>query len=132
MSENRSPHTGHVTVTNGANGDGSGRAKDGRFKAGNQFAVGHRPSPYRAYTDAIRDAVSPEDLHRIMAVLRDQALQGNVRAAQVVLDRLTGKVRESVSIKIDDALPPRVFLDIDDDQDLREYLEGRYPDRYGS
>ena len=109
----------------------SGRAKDGRFAKDNQFAVGQRDTPLRAYTDAIRDAVSPEDLRKIVAVIREQALQGNLRAAQIVLDRLTGKVRDAVHVKVDHALPDPFSLSIEDDPELRDYLKSRHPDRYG-
>ncbi len=120
-----------MTVDNGGNGDGSCRAKDGRFKAGNQFARGRRPSPYRAYEDAIRDAVSPDALHRIVAVIREKALQGDLQAAELLITRLCGKTRKANDIKINDSLPSKHSLDYEDEE-TRDYLKTRYPDRYGA
>ena len=119
-----------MTVTNGVNGGCFGRAENGRFASGNKFARGRRPSPYRAYADAIRDAVTPDDLRRIVAVVREKALQGSLHAAEILLNRLAGKVRKSVNIKIDDSLPQKHSLDYEDEE-TRDYLKTRYPDRYG-
>lgn len=76
------------------NPDGpNGRGARGRFGPGNQAAKG-RPNPHAKRVSELRsaflEAVTPDDIREVVAALKAQALEGNVQAARVLLDRVLG------------------------------------------
>lgn len=78
-----------------SNGGSSERGRDGRFAKGNPGGPGNpRVRTLAAHQAAVREAVSPADLGRVLHRLRDLALDGDVAAARVLLERVVGKVRQ--------------------------------------
>jgi len=74
--------------------DGSnGRDHQGRFGPGNQASKG-RSNPHAKRVAELRsaflEAVTPDDIREVVAALKAQALEGNVQAARVLLDRVLG------------------------------------------
>jgi len=79
--------------------------------ASGRFAPGTRGGPgsgqgrrIAAYRDAVRDAVEPEQLARVVEVLLGRALDGDIPAARELLDRVLGRPRPA-SEPVDLALP---------------------------
>jgi hypothetical protein len=72
----------------------------GRFVKGNPGGPG---SPYQGHVDtlirAARDAVEPDVFAGIMRKMASLALQGNVKAAHFVFDRLVGRATEHVKVE---------------------------------
>ena len=107
-----------VTATNG-------RTATGQFGSGNRFASGHRHQTHvatlrRAFTDALR----PDDILQLVAKLMELALEGDVTAIRLILDRALGRVQSpDSSADIDDALDVENSI-----QSVLRQLAGRYPD----
>ena len=63
----------------------------GRFVQGNAGGPGN---PYARqvaeHRKALMDAVTPNDVKRVVRVLIDKALSGDIQAARILLDRLLG------------------------------------------
>ncbi|MBL8860702.1 MAG: hypothetical protein JNK02_01720 [Planctomycetes bacterium] len=83
---------------------GDGRAGNGQFAAGNPGGPGN---PYARQVAALRAAmlaaVSPEDLHAVVAKLVDLAKGGNVPAIREVLDRTLGKpIEADLLVRLED------------------------------
>ena len=76
-------------------GGSNGRDSRGRFTQGNPGGPGNpnfrRIAEYRA---SIARACSPEDLEAVIQKLVEQAREGNIPAARVLLDRVVGRPRE--------------------------------------
>ncbi len=71
-----------------------GRGPDGRFKAGWKGGPGNPHVRRLAYLQAaVHDAIDPRVLHGIVRKLAVRALEGDVGAAKVVLERVCGKPR---------------------------------------
>jgi hypothetical protein len=60
------------------------------------------------------EALDPSDVRRILQTLRDLALEGDVNAARLVLDRLLGKAREAA---------PNLSLDLPDLRNTEQVAE---------
>lgn len=73
-----------------------GRDRKGRFAPGATPGPG-REKGRREHRQALYDAVSPDDVARVVKTLRDLALAGDVAAARVLLDRLLGRPREEAA-----------------------------------
>lgn len=80
----------------------NGRDSQGRFGPGNQAAKG-RSNPHAARVAELRsallEAVTPDDVREVVASLKAQALDGNVQAARVLLDRVLGPV-EAIDVEL--------------------------------
>ena len=78
------------------NGD-NGRDASGRFVAGNPGGPGN---PHARQVGQLRsaliEAVTDKDIERIFATLVRRAIEGDVRAAKEVLDRVLGRPQEAV------------------------------------
>ena len=72
-------------------GGNGGRGVDGKFAPGNRFGQGRPPGRTAELRDAMRDAVSLDDIQAIVRVLVAQARGGDVQAAREVLDRCCGR-----------------------------------------
>ena len=78
----------------------------GKFKPGNTAARGHGgPRDRAALVDALRGAITPEEVAQLARVMLRRALRGDVRAAGLLLDRVLGRC------------PIRVFSPLDEDAD---------------
>jgi hypothetical protein len=84
----------------------TGRDKTGRFVKGCKPGPGN-PQVRRLaeHTAAIRSAITGDDLVAVLHKLRDQALEGDVAAARVLLDRIAGTPRTEREPAIDIDLP---------------------------
>lgn len=79
-----------------ANG-ASGRGHDGKFSDGNRHSVGRGNPNIKQLSKlqrAVRGAVTPRKLKRVLESLYDAALAGDQAAAKVWLERVVGKPRE--------------------------------------
>ncbi|MBK8978281.1 MAG: hypothetical protein IPM29_20445 [Planctomycetes bacterium] len=82
----------------------SERDQRGPFRRGNRGGPG-KPHPRRAAEDqrAIREAIAPADLARVLVALRDLALDAaasgadRIAAARALLDRVAGRPREAAA-----------------------------------
>lgn len=63
----------------------------GRFAKGNKAAVG-RPAPRRELTMAFLGAVTRQEVIDLARKLLEDAMEGNMQAAKMLLDRLLGPV----------------------------------------
>src|SRR5262245_241965 len=83
-------------------GENGERDNQGRFLPGWSGGPGR---PARAveesYAEAFRRAVTPEDLAKIASKLRDRALEGDVPAARLILDR-TAPAEQIVNQRIEE------------------------------
>lgn len=80
-----------MAVSNGENGE---RDAQGRFRAGNPGGPGNpQIRQLAAHQEAVRSALTPSDLKAVLKKLHGLALEGDVAAARVVLDRVVGKSR---------------------------------------
>ena len=81
-------------MTDKPNDTGSGRDEKGRFVAGNPGGPGG--SRRRAFTmrRAVEEAVSTEHLQAIVRRALRMALEGNLSATRLVLDRVCGRVAD--------------------------------------
>ena len=81
----------NMTDSNGAN---DGRDSQGRFQAGNPGGPGNpQVRQLAAHQAAVREALTPSDLKAVLKKLHGLAMDGDVAAARVVLDRVVGKSR---------------------------------------
>lgn len=75
------------------------RDKRGRFTAGNKAAKGN---PYARKAAEMRSAlyssVSREDVCRIAAALKKQAIKGDLKAISLLLDRLLGPAQVGIDL----------------------------------
>jgi tetrahydromethanopterin S-methyltransferase subunit H len=74
-------------------------AKTGRFTAGNKAARGN---PYTRKAAAMRKAlynsVTADDMRRIVDVLKEQALAGDLKAITVLFDRILGTAQTGIDL----------------------------------
>ena len=84
-------------------------AMEGRDPTTGRFVPGWRGGPGRgrgrmtALQEALRDAVEPEDIAAIARKLLHMALDGDVAAARLLLDRTLGLPHASVSVDVCEA-----------------------------
>jgi hypothetical protein len=72
--------------------DDNGRHPNGRFGPGNRFASGNpHARKVAALRTALMNAVTEEDLQKIVAALVEAAKGGDIHAAREILDRVLGK-----------------------------------------
>jgi hypothetical protein len=73
-------------------GTGIGRVEGGLFAKGNKLAHGN-PQAKRAHDlrKAAREAVSTEDIQRLMAKYLQMGLEGDIQAGRIVLEYTVGK-----------------------------------------
>lgn len=85
----------------------SHRNDDGRFAPGNRGGPGRPRSKGDDLRRAAEDAITPEHVAAIIRKATAQALQGNLTAARLVLERTCGRPREAPpeGTPIDMALP---------------------------
>lgn len=63
----------------------------GRFTKGNSGGPGRPPAAsVHEHRAALVNAVTPNDVKRVVRVLLDKALSGDIQAARILLDRLLG------------------------------------------
>jgi hypothetical protein len=75
-------------TNNGTNG----RDPDtGRFEHGNNFGKGRPPGRVNIMRDAMRAAITDDDIHTVMRALVDAAKAGDIAAAREVLNRAVGR-----------------------------------------
>lgn len=68
-----------------------------RPRGGARAGAGRKPDPYKHIWDrAIKEGVTPERAAAIIESLVMEASTGNVQAANVLLDRMLGKVPQAV------------------------------------
>ena len=78
---------------------------DGNFCVGNKAAEGKRgKSTRQKLAQAFREASTPEDIQKLYKKLLKLALKGNMRACEILLDRLLGKPEAHDELKIDGAV----------------------------
>lgn len=70
----------------------AGRGANGRFTKGNKYATGRKVTALRR---ALLDAVTPEDIQAVVAVLIDKAKEGDLHAISLLFDRCIGKAMSS-------------------------------------
>lgn len=77
----------------------NGRGPDGRFARGNFHGGGnpHARAVNKLRTTILK-ATNEDDVREIWAKLIEMAKEGNLKAAQYVLDRLIGKPKETVEV----------------------------------
>jgi hypothetical protein len=73
-----------------------------------------RPAGSLEHRTACLEALDPSDVRRILQTLRDLALEGDVNAARLVLDRVLGKAREAA---------PNLSLDLPDLRNTEQVAE---------
>ena len=73
--------------------DRNNRTRRGTFAPGNKGGPG-REAGRREHRAAIYQACSPEDVGKVIRKLVEQALEGDVGAAALLLNRVLGKPRE--------------------------------------
>lgn len=73
----------------------AGRDPQGRFAAGNAGGPGRRPGRSNEFRQAVEQAVSPDHVAAIMRRLVRKALEGDITASRLVLERMCGKPAES-------------------------------------
>jgi len=84
-----------VTDSNGENG---ARDAQGRFRTGNAGGPGNpKVRQLAAHQAAVREALTPDDLRAVIRKLHELAIDGDVSAARVVLDRVVGKSKHEVA-----------------------------------
>ena len=74
-------------------GPQTGRNGRGQFTRGGPGGPG-RPAGTYEHRAALRAAITPEDVQTVMRTLYDLALEGDVGAAKLLLERVIGKPRE--------------------------------------
>lgn len=83
-------------------GEGKHRDSSGRFRKGNPGGPGNpnitRQSQFKR---AVEEATTPEDILRVLQVLKDLALGGDVTAARTWLDRVLGKPTQASGAEFD-------------------------------
>ncbi len=67
------------------------RNPDGTFGKGHDFSKGPHRRMNAAYRDAIRGAVSADDLARVFKTLYAKAREGDTSAARLLADHLLGR-----------------------------------------
>ncbi len=96
----------------------NGKNNKGQFAKGNTAGSGKRSPEAKRKTeqaDIFKNAVSDDDIRAIAQILVTKAKQGDTRAAQQVLDRCLGKVKEQVSLSLSG-----------DTQDFLDYMGENY------
>lgn len=93
-----------IEMSPSGNGD-NGRDAQGRFTPGNSGGPGN---PYARRTAELRaamlDALTPDAVRRVVLRMIDSALDGDVAAAKIVLERAVGRVLEPDLIERIEAL----------------------------
>ena len=89
------------------------RGPDGRFQPGWGGGPGNPHVRRNAELQtAIRDAVDPRTLHGVIRKLSIKALEGDVGAAKLLLDRVCGKVRDAQPDRLFDLRPVECASDL--------------------
>lgn len=84
-----------MTSERSAAGD-SGRRQDGRFCAGNRIGKGNpRAKQIQQLRSAFLTVFTPETMRQVVEKLIEQALEGDIAAAKLLIDRSLG--RESLA-----------------------------------
>lgn len=87
------------TVGTGTNGD---RDQRGRFVVGNGAARGNGSARRQyALAEAVRQAITEDDLVRVVQQLRDLAIAGDTVAARLLLEHAVGRPREASAGGVD-------------------------------
>lgn len=88
-----------------SNGD-NGRDRTGRFRRGNRGGPGNpRARLVHAHLRAVATAVTAEELQALVRRLHELAMNGNVGAAGLLLDRVLGRARGTqVAVQADSPL----------------------------
>lgn len=108
-----------------------GKDARGRFLPGHKFAKGgnHRSNRIKILRDLVLDTVTEQDIQEVIAVLREQALKGDVQAAKLFLAYAIGQPEapektESnsiIDVGVFDSIPrdklKAILLDKSDDSD---------------
>ena len=91
-----------------ASDDAFPRDENGRFLPGNPGGPGRPPSRGKLLRQAAEDAITPEHVAAIIRKATRLALEGDVAAARLVLDRVCGRTPEAPSgpEPVEIALPP--------------------------
>lgn len=94
------------TITKRSTSCGQRRA-DGKFLPGHTVKSPGNPHAIQIgmYRDAIRNAVSEEDLRRVFATLKRLAIRGDIDAIRELLNRTLGKARIADNMLSDIELP---------------------------
>lgn len=79
----------HDTPTN--NGTNGRDPDTGRFEHGNTFGKGRPLGRANVMRDAMRSAISDDDIRQVMRALVDAAKSGDIAAAREVLNRAVGR-----------------------------------------
>jgi len=74
------------------------RDERGRFLPGNSGGPG-RPSTVHEHRAAMVQAVTPEDIAAIMRQLVRQAVEGDVQAAKIILERFFGRPADTDTLE---------------------------------
>ena len=86
--------------------NGDKRDRYGRFQPGNPGGPGNpNISRQASLQAAVRLAIEPEAIAKVLLKLYALALEGDVHAARLLLDRVMGKVAEAPILDIWDPLP---------------------------
>ena len=74
-------------------------AKSGRFVKGNKLSLGN-PFARKAaeMRQAIYAAISAEDMRRVIATLKEQAIAGDLKAIALLLDRVLGTAQAGIDL----------------------------------
>lgn len=77
----------------------TGRAANGRFTKGNKAAAGN---PYTRKAAAMRKAlytaITADDIKRIVATLKAQAIAGDLKAIALLFDRVLGTAQAGIDL----------------------------------
>ena len=77
----------------------TGRAKNGRFTKGNKAAAGN---PYTRKAAAMRkalyNAITSEDIKRIVTTLKEQAIAGDLKAIALLFERVLGTAQAGIDL----------------------------------
>jgi len=93
---------------NGDNGDG--RDSAGRFASGNAFGQGRRRGAAIArYRRAIDERIDPEQVVKVLEKLAELAVAGDVKAAELFLNRVLGRPAEEPVETADGLRDPREY-----------------------
>ena len=91
----------------------TGRDSQGRFIHGNAGGTGN---PYAKQVAELRAAMmkaaTPENMRKVADTLFEKAISGDVAAIKVLLDRLFGRVPDSLNLSVTPDAPPEPKYDL--------------------
>ncbi len=67
------------------------RDTHGRFQPGHTYSRGPHKAMHALYREAVRNAISEDDLARVFLKLAEMAKRGDVAAARLIADYLLGR-----------------------------------------